>query len=73
MQAELIKKGKKSSYLTFGAVLGKIGLLLKYSIKNMQGFQSFAEIHVDSEQRNYLYRHWLSGQSHFSQSQKCMN
>ena len=60
-------------YLTFGAVLGQIGLLLKYSIKNKQDFHSFVEIHVDSQERNYLSRHWLSGQSHFSQSQKCMD
>ena len=73
MQAELIKKGKKSSYLIFGAVLGQIGLLLKYSIKNRKGFHSFAEIHMKSEQKNYLYCHWLSGQSYFSQLQKCMN
>ena len=73
MQAELIKKGRKSSYLIFGTVLGQIGLLLKYSIKTRHGFHSFAEIHMNSEQRNYLYCHWLSGQSHFSQLQKCMN
>ena len=36
MQAYLIKKGKKFMYLTFGAVLGQIALLLKYSIKNRQ-------------------------------------
>ena len=52
MQAYLIKKGKKFMYLTFGAVLGQIGLLLKYSIKNRQGFHSFAEINMHSEQRN---------------------
>ena len=49
----------------FVAILGQIGLLLKYSMKNRQGFHSFAEIHVDSEQWNYLSRNWLSAGSHF--------
>ena len=73
MQPYLIKKGKTFSYLIFGAVLGQIGLLLKYSRKDRQGFHSFAEIYVDREQRNYLCRHWHSSKSHFSQLQKCMN
>ena len=56
MQNQQIKKGKKSLYLIFGAVLEQVGLLLKYSVKIGRVF-ALAEIAVDSEQQNYLSRH----------------
>ena len=63
MQTQLIKKRqKKSSYLIFGTVLGQIGPVLKYSIKNMQGLHSFAEMPVVSKQWKYLYHDQLSSQ-----------
>ena len=41
--------------MIFDVVLGQIGLLMKYSIKNRQGFHSFAEIHVEVLNSEMVY------------------